>query len=139
MLKDTITDVCVPLFLAETSLGDHIDLHVIHREILNGVRYGEILDRYIHPYATATSNEFILMDDNERNPRAVLVEVYLQDHSSVRMEWPAESLVLNPMEYFWGYLDRHVGDLIRLQSPYMSWNKDYSIFDPCFPFRYPIT
>ncbi|GFW11562.1 uncharacterized protein TNCV_3810811 [Trichonephila clavipes] len=47
---------------AEIYLGGYTDLH-------GSCMWGEVLDRYIHPYATAIGNEFILMDDNVRkNP-----------------------------------------------------------------------
>ncbi|GFV88510.1 DDE_3 domain-containing protein [Trichonephila clavipes] len=46
---------------------------------LTGVRYqDEILDPYVHLYAGAIVNDFILMDDNARPPRAVIVKEYLE-------------------------------------------------------------
>ncbi|GFV74590.1 hypothetical protein TNCV_5130321 [Trichonephila clavipes] len=38
----------------------------------------EILDPYVCPYAGAIGNDFILMDDNARPHRAVIVEEYLE-------------------------------------------------------------
>ncbi|GBN92178.1 hypothetical protein AVEN_271006-2-1, partial [Araneus ventricosus] len=67
---------------AGISLGGHTDLHVFHGGTLTGVRYrDEILD----PYAGAIGSDFILMDDNARPHRAVVVEDYLE--VTVWSEW----------------------------------------------------
>ncbi|GBO38435.1 hypothetical protein AVEN_18411-1 [Araneus ventricosus] len=64
---------------AGISLGGHIDLHVFHGGTLTGVKYrDEILDPYVRPYAGAIGNDFILMDDNARPHRAVVVEEYFE-------------------------------------------------------------
>ncbi|GFV18477.1 DDE_3 domain-containing protein [Trichonephila clavipes] len=42
------------------------------------------------------------MDDNARPHRARIVEEYLEDHGLERMEWPARSPDLNPIEHLLG-------------------------------------
>ncbi|GFV41643.1 transposable element Tcb2 transposase [Trichonephila clavipes] len=88
------------LVWAGISLGGHTDLHVFHGGTVTGLKYrDEILDPYVRPYAAAIGNDFILMDDNARPHRARIVEEYLEDHGLERMEWPARSPDLNPIEH----------------------------------------
>ncbi|GFU93782.1 transposable element Tcb2 transposase [Trichonephila clavipes] len=48
------------------------------------------------------------MDDNCRPHRANLVEDFLFEEGIVRMEWPACSPDMNPIEHFWDALGRQI-------------------------------
>ncbi|GFX01475.1 DDE_3 domain-containing protein [Trichonephila clavipes] len=59
--------------------------------------------------------EFLLMDDNTRPHRANIVDECLQSEDITRMDWPAYSPDLNPIEHVWDMLDRRIA--ARQPSP----------------------
>ena len=78
------------------------ELHVIDNSMLTALRYvNETLDVYVCPYAGAVGENFILMDDNARAHRARITDQYLEQATNIRMEWPARSPNLNPIEHAW--------------------------------------
>ena len=94
---------------AEISAQGKTDLHVIDNGRLTALRYvNEILDVYVRPYAGAVGENFILMDDNARAHRARITDQYLEQATIVRMEWPARSPDLNPIEHAWDMLQTAV-------------------------------
>jgi transposase len=52
-------------------------------------------------YAGAVGDQFILMDDNARRHRARVVQDYREWESIERMDWPARSADLKPIEQLW--------------------------------------
>lgn len=97
------------LVWAGISYDGRTDLHVIRNGSLTGMRYrDEILDPIVRPYAGAVGPDFTLMDDNARPHRARVVTQYLQGETIQRMDWPARSPDLNPIEQAWDMLQRRI-------------------------------
>ena len=82
---------------------------------LNGLRYR---DEILQPLAVPTLQQIgpmaVYQDDNARPHRARVVNDFLQRSGVNRMEWPACSADLNPIENLWDELDRKV----RSNSPH---------------------
>ncbi|GFY20839.1 transposable element Tcb2 transposase [Trichonephila clavipes] len=91
------------------SIDGRTDLYIIRDGPLTARRYrNEILRPILVPYAAAIGDDFILMDDNCRPHRANLVEDFLFEEGIVRMEWPACSPDMNPIDHVWYALGRRV-------------------------------
>jgi len=84
-------------------------LHVFDRGSLTVVRYREeILEPCVRLFRGAVGPGFLLMDDNARPHSAQLVDDYLEGEDIRRMDWPARSPDLNPIEYIWDALGKAI-------------------------------
>ncbi|GFW43152.1 dna-mediated transposase [Trichonephila clavipes] len=93
----------------KSALGGCTVLHIIRSGTLTGRRYAdEILRPHVILYAGAIEYSFVFQDDNARPHRARLVENMLEAETIQRMEWPACSLDLNPIEHVWDMLGRRI-------------------------------
>ncbi|UYV70792.1 hypothetical protein LAZ67_8000631 [Cordylochernes scorpioides] len=98
------------LVWAGISSSRRTPLHIFSGGTLTAQRYrDEILEPYLRPYGDQIGHNLIFKDDNARPHRARLVNEYLQSENIRRMDWPARSTDLNPIEHVWDALGRRIG------------------------------
>ncbi|GFS62293.1 transposable element Tcb2 transposase [Trichonephila clavipes] len=91
------------------SIDGRTDLYIIRDGPLTARRYrDEILRPIVVLYAEAIGDDIILMDDNCSPHRANLVQDFLFEKGIVRLEWPACSPDMNPIEHVWNALLKRV-------------------------------
>ncbi|GFT69423.1 DDE_3 domain-containing protein [Trichonephila clavipes] len=67
-----------------------------------------ISEQHLHLFRGAIGPEFLFMDGNARPHCANIVGEVLQSEDITRMDWPAYSRDLNPIEYVWDMLGRRI-------------------------------
>jgi Transposase and inactivated derivatives len=72
----------------------------------------DILRPIVLPYQQNIGEAFVFMDDNSCPHRAHVVNDFLQDNDIARLEWPACSPDMNPIEHAWDKLKRAVYGLL---------------------------
>ncbi|GFV73475.1 transposable element Tcb1 transposase [Trichonephila clavipes] len=87
-------------------LGSRTDLHVQSVTMTGNIYSDVILEQHVRFFRGAMGAEFFFMDDNARPHRADIVDECLQSEDITRMDSPAYSPHLNPIEHVWDMLDR---------------------------------
>ena len=96
------------LFLGGICHGGRSDLVVLNGSMNARIYRDQILDNHVLPLAGAIGNAFTLVDDNFRPHRAQIMDNFLENQVIERMDWPAKSPDLNPIENIWGIMKRKI-------------------------------
>ncbi|GFY09068.1 transposable element Tcb2 transposase [Trichonephila clavipes] len=95
-------------------LNGRTELRIFDRGSVIGDRYcEEVLLPHVRLFRGAIGPGFIFMDDNARPHRTLAVEELLESEDITRMDWPAYSPDLNPIEHVWDALGRHIAARLR--------------------------
>ncbi|GFX58389.1 transposable element Tcb2 transposase [Trichonephila clavipes] len=109
-------------------LGSRTDLHIFDAVSVNGTRYcNEILLPYVRLFRGAMGLQFLFMDDNAPCHRTVAAEQLLESEDIERMDWPARSPDLNPIEHVLDFLGRRLA--ARTLPPVTIWELRLALQD----------
>ncbi|GFV36962.1 transposable element Tcb2 transposase [Trichonephila clavipes] len=80
-------------------LASRTDRHVQSVTMIGHIYRDVILEQHVRLFRGAIVAEFLFMDDNARPHRANIVDECIHSKDITRMDWPAYSLDLNPIQH----------------------------------------
>ncbi|GFS94920.1 transposable element Tcb2 transposase [Trichonephila clavipes] len=98
-------------------LNGRTELHIFDRGSVTGDRYcEEVLPPHVRLFRGAIGPDFIFMEDKGRLHRTLAVEELLESEDITRMDWPAYSPDLNPIEHVWDALGIRIAARLHHQQ-----------------------
>lgn len=80
-----------------------------YRGYMTAVKYKtDVIDGIVKPFRINHGHQFVLVDDNAPAHRAQRVNAALREYNITRLDWPAGSPDLNPIEHAWDAVKRAV-------------------------------
>lgn len=98
------------MFWGGIMYGRRTPLILIQRTMTGTIYVENIIEPIIQPLRNEFGENFIFQDDNARPHRTQRVEIMLQEGNIQRMNWPANSPDMNPIEHVWDYLGRAISN-----------------------------
>ncbi|GFU11332.1 transposable element Tcb2 transposase [Trichonephila clavipes] len=111
-------------------LNGRTELHIFNRGSVIGDRYcEEVLLPHVRLFRGAIGPDFIFMDDNAWPHQTLVVQELLEIEDITRMDWPAYSSDLNPIEHVWDALGKRIAS--RLHHPEITQQLKQILIEEC--------
>ena len=106
-------------------LNGRTDFPIFDTGYLTGDRYGqEVILLHVRLFRDAIEADFLFMDHHAQPYRTHAVQQLQESEYIARLDWPAYSPDLNPIEHMWDALGKHIAQV------YIPWGTPRTERDP---------